>query len=88
MSGHRNDNEKLGGEEQLRLISAERAQAEQRADERELREANRASRRSHHGSYAARLFEEAFQSYVFQSMRSLMSRSTRAVAAEEAVTMA
>jgi len=43
--GRRDDDQKLSSNEELRLMGTKRAQADQAAEERELREADRARRR-------------------------------------------
>ena len=87
MADHGNHYERLRGDEELRFVSAEGAEAEQRADERELRKTHRAGGGREHGADAAELVEEGLD-YAPQSTRSRSRRSVRAVAAADEVTIA
>src|SRR2546428_10198766 len=58
VADHGNHYERLCGDEELRFVSAEGAEAEQRADERELRKTHRAGGGREHGADAAELVEE------------------------------
>src|SRR6266852_3352066 len=57
---HGDRNQYLSGDEELRFVRAERAQAEQGADQGEFRKADRAGSRSDESSKAADLFKMSF----------------------------
>src|SRR6266704_1554234 len=57
---HGDRNQYLSGDEKLRFVRAERAQAEERADQSEFRKADRAGGRSDDPSKAADLFQISF----------------------------
>src|SRR6266571_799089 len=57
---HGDRNQYLSGDEKLRFVRAERAQAEERADQGEFRKADRAGSRSDDPSEAADLFQVSF----------------------------
>ncbi len=79
------DDERLRREEKLRFVGAERAEAEERADESELGETDRAGRGGDDRADAAGLFEPGSQA---QTMQSRIIRSKVDVASADGVTMA
>lgn len=74
MTDDGDDGERLGGKEELRLMSAEGAETEERAEERELRKAHRTGRGGGDRADAARLFQPGFHAQKMQ-LRIILSNA-------------